>query len=500
MAAACGSSSGKTSSSAETVDPNGVLKIGMDLNTGAGIYFDITVPISVPQIFHNMIYDTLLRPKADGSLGPGLAKSATIVDVSTIKVELQPNVTFTDGTPMDAAAVKFSIERNISQGKAGSFETEFLQVQDITVDSPTVLTIRLKTPIAGAWYRMLRLGETSPVSPTAVKAQGADFNLHPVGAGPFKLDSIVTGQQINLVKSPTFFEHDKIKLAGIQIMNVSSASSVTAMRSGTVDWLGLGYTQAKELEGAGLSVQQAATSDLQLEANYCKSRPPFSDLRVRQALNYALDRDAINTAVYDGKGEAMWGLNLAASPFHDPSDTNFYKYDPAKAKQLLADAGFPKLDFDAFITPGTDAAKAAEVIQQQWSQVGVTIHLKPLSNVTDFYPNGQGAPMYIQVLQRAGLNKVTRVWAPGSYGNVCQWSDPVLNGIIDEMRKVSETSSEATPIWKRLEKQALTSGVAVFGLFGVQVTAISKRVGNVSFIPNNLGSPYPNFYDISIKK
>ena len=131
----------------------------------------------------------LLRQNADGSYSPGLAKSATVVDPQTIEVELQPNVKFSDGTPMNAEAVKFSIERTMASGNVGAVRAELLPDRgSITVNSPTKLTITLKTPIAGQFYNLLANGETFVVSPTAVQS-GTSLDEKPVGAGPFMLES-----------------------------------------------------------------------------------------------------------------------------------------------------------------------------------------------------------------------------------------------------------------------------------------------------------------------
>src|SRR5712691_2971422 len=130
VAAACGSSSKQAGTDAAAdLDPTGYVRIGRDLSTGAGISFDRAVPVvAVPAEYFFLVYDTLLRQRPDGSIQPGLAKSATVVDATTLKLELQPNVKFTDGTPMDADAVKFSIERNVKEGRPGNLEAELLQL------------------------------------------------------------------------------------------------------------------------------------------------------------------------------------------------------------------------------------------------------------------------------------------------------------------------------------------------------------------------------------
>jgi ABC-type transport system substrate-binding protein len=446
-----------------------------------------------------MIFDTLLRRTKDGGTEPGLAKQATIVDPSTLKVELYPDIKFSDGTVLDADAVKFGIERNITLGKSGSFETELYQLSSITVDTPLTLTIKLKTPIAGAWYRLLSLAETSPVSPTAAKNTAVNFNEHPVGAGPFMLKSFAKQDNITLVKSPTYFQADKIKLAGITFVHVTADAVSNALRSKTVDMTAaLPYSTVAGLQGSGVHIQVTPTDNSSLIGHICKSRPPFDNLKVRQALNYALDRDQLNT-IFDGKGEPMWGFFAKSSPFHDPKLDNFYKQDLVKAKQLLAEAGQSNLAFDVYYTPGLDGQRAAEVLQQQLAKVGVTITLKQLTIQTDFFPNATGAPMYWFPLQRAGLNKITRVYVPGSYGNVCTWNDQELNDLVAKLQAVKEDSPEGLKLWNQIQERAFETAVSIFGLFTVQSSAWDdSKVGNVNFLFIST-TPVPDFYRIYIK-
>jgi ABC-type transport system substrate-binding protein len=486
---------------AADVDPNGILKVSSPLNdTTNGIFFDLTTYAQVPNMWNPMIFDTLLRRTADGGSEPGLAKKATIVDPSTLTVELNPGIKFTDGTPLDAEAVKFGIERNINEGKQGAFEVELYQLDSITVDSPLTLTIKLKTPIAGAWYRLLSLPETSPVSPTAVK-NGTDLNKTPVGAGPFKLESFKDKDHLNLVKNPDFFQADTIRLAGIDFVYVSAEATSNAIRSKTVDIVGgtLPYALAKGLEGSDIHVETKVSDDLSLIGHICKNRPPFDDLRVRQAINYAVDRDALS-ALYDDKAEPMWGFFSKDSPFHDSSLDDYYKRDVDKAKQLLADAGKQNLSFDVFYTPNLDSQRAVEVLQQSLAEAGVTITPKPLTAQADFFPDAKRAPMYFFPLSRAGLNKITRVYVPGSYGDVCTWDDPTLNQAVKDLQAIQEDTPEGIAAWKKIQEQAFKTAVSIFGVFTpVSYAWDADRLGDVDFL-FVATQPIPDFYRIYVKK
>lgn len=486
------------------VDPNGVLKIGLDLTPGTvGLQFDPIKTISPSTPEHLFIYHTLLRAQTDGTYTTGFAKSATVVDPQTIKVELFPNIKFTDGTALDSEAAKFSIERNAASKSAAAFGVELQQLDTVQVDSPTQFTIKLKTPVAGIFYTYLSRGETAIVSPTAVK-NGVDLNTKPVGAGPFMLESFTPGASVKLVKNPTFFEASKIRLAGVEYLHVPAAAQATAMKSGNVDAIdNLQTTTAKQIAQPGLTVRTVLSDSVHAWSPLCKKDVPLSDVKVRQALNYAIDRDAINNVVFDGKSEPMWGLFGSKNPYYDASLKDIYKRDVNKAKQLLAEAGYPqgfKMTF--LVTPG-DSQTISEIVQQQWKDIGVELSLQPSPNiVSDFFTPGKppAQPGYFFLLQRAGLDKVTRSFMPGGSGNVCDWNDPVVNQLADKIRAVSPTSDDAKTYWKQMQQEIFAQVPNVFTVFGAVSNAYSDRVGNPQFIFSFAGVPFIDAVTVYIKK
>ncbi|MGD9798931.1 MAG: ABC transporter substrate-binding protein, partial [Acidimicrobiia bacterium] len=329
-----------------------------------------------------------------------------------------------------------------------------------------------------------------PYSPTAVRA-GVNFSENPVGAGPFMLDSIVEGQSVKLIKSPTYWDADNVRLAGIEYVNVSPQAAVNAVRSNTVDFSVLTADTASQVEGTpGWETTLGPTNGIMIQGLWCKSRPPFDNLKVRQALNYAIDREELDLAVNDGGSEPSWGFNSSATPFYDEDLEDFYAHDPDRARRLLAEAGQPNLTFESFFQPGGSGQRAAEVIQAQLREVGVTVNLKPLTNPGDFYPEALGAPINIFPLNRVGIQKVSRVLVPGSIGNICSWNDPALNALVLELQGVDERSDEGIEIWKEISRNGLENAVNLFGVFGVQGTAVNtNRIGNVEIYEGRVGTP-----------
>src|SRR5262249_29834269 len=157
-------------------DTHGTVRyVGSLATSSAYAYWD---PIKAPSPMsplHALVYDYLLRARPDGSYEPGLATSAKITNPTTIEVKLRPGVKFSDGTPLDANAVKMSIERNRDSQNARTFDVELFTVKSVNVVDPMTADILLTQPIAAQWFVFLSRGDTFIVSPTAVK-NGVDLN------------------------------------------------------------------------------------------------------------------------------------------------------------------------------------------------------------------------------------------------------------------------------------------------------------------------------------
>jgi len=491
-----------TAGQPDDVDPNGVLRLYWDLVSNGGPDLDPSkVRVSPQTAIQIMLYDSLFHTLPDGSFEPGLAESAEIVDPRTVRIKLKPGITFTDGTPLDAEAAKFSIERN-RDAENVTLSAELQEITEVTVDDPLTFTIHLATPIAGAVYDRLPYGDFTIVSPTAVR-NGTDLSANPVGAGPFMVEALEPGRVYRYVKNPDYFDADRIRLAGVEWLHIEPGQAqLTAIQSRAVDMSSqnFSYDASKAVANTAWQIDTQVTDQTMLWGQMCKNRPPFDDVRVRQALNYAIDREALNEAVYDGRGEPMWGFFASDSPFHNDELDGYYDHDPERARQLLAEAGQSDLTFESFFTPGV-SQRAVEIIQAQVAEAGITMNVKPLTNQADFFPDAKGAPINIFPLERTGIQKVARVLVPGSVGNICNWDDAELNRLVDEIKAVAPESPEAVTLWHQLQEHALAEAMNLFGLFGVRATGYDPdRVGNPSFLLNFQGRAEVNFYDVYIKR
>jgi len=298
----------------------------------------------------NQLYDGLTRfdlTHGDQipAIVPDLATSwQPNADLTSWTFHLRPNVTFHDGTPWNADAAIFNLQRYTDK-TSPNFYQELnaqggLSVQGIKNYSKIDdLTLRINTN--GPWsYLPTDLATVYFGSPTAIKAEGNQgFAEKPVGTGPFKFESVQRGQRLVMDRNENYWNGapkvDKVILRPIP----DPTARVAALRSGEVNWIEVPPPDSvPALKAAGFNVLTNSYSHVWpwvLDT----TKKPFDDVRVRQALNYAIDRDTLSKSILNGTGRPALQYAPVGDAGYDKSlDT--YSYDPAKAKQLLAAAGY----------------------------------------------------------------------------------------------------------------------------------------------------------------
>src|SRR5438128_2569320 len=334
------------------------------------------------------IVETLATfPDESTQIVPGLAESWTVSkDGLRYTFKLRKRITFHDGTPFTAEAVKFLIERQIDPehpfsklGKYPFANYNFGNVKAVEVVDPSTVEFVLKEPRA-SFLAVLTAGAASVVSPTAVKKFGADYALQPVGTGPFKYVSWDRGQRVVLEKNPSYWRYP-VKLDRVVYRPiVEDQARLTELLTGSLDLIvGVPPDFVGQLETSGKAtlLKQVGAHVWYLGIN--NQKKPFEDKRVRQALNYAVNKEAIVRDVLKGTGSlsrgpvlpATWGAESVLKP---------YPYDPERARKLLAEAGYPSGFSTSLWVPGSGSRMQAPVpmatgIQSNLQAVGVTVTL-----------------------------------------------------------------------------------------------------------------------------
>ncbi len=310
---------------------------------------------------------------------PVLAVEWASIDDLTWEVKLRPGVTFTNGEPMNAEAAKFSLERLMTMTHATG---KRLATEELAVEVVDDLTIRLRTKNAFP-FMIYELGRISAVPPGYVQEVGDEtYGLKPVGTGPFVLDEWVRGDHATLSRNEEYWG-EKPTLTKVTFRAIPEASSRTAaLQTGEVDLITLvSISDIPTIEQAENLKLVAETSNRSMFVRFDTADPRLEDTRVRQAFNYAVDKQLIVDELLADRGEVLDGQPVGAHIFGYHEGLEAYPYDPARARTLLDDAGF---DFDTPMTLYTPVGRyaadkeIAEAIGGMLSEVGVQIDVQPL--------------------------------------------------------------------------------------------------------------------------
>ncbi|TDD51658.1 ABC transporter substrate-binding protein [Saccharopolyspora elongata] len=324
------------------------------------------------------MYDTLVSfdPKTLEP-APGLAESWNQDDPTALVLHLRPDVRFHDGTPVDAQAVKYNIER--AKGPKSNIKSDVAAVTGVDVLDARTVRLNLARPDSSL---LLTLADRAGmlVSPTAAEREGDAFERNPVGAGPWKFVEWRYGQLVRVERFPGYWQRGLPHLDSIDFTIMKDGSTaVNALRSGQQDMVFNPPPQDVGLLSAAKGTKVAAGPQLyQLIIYLDLSAPVFRDQRVREALNLALDREQILKVTQFGQGEPGW-TPLPSDHWAFPkSAVPTYPHDPDRARRLLADAGHADgLRFPLLTYPDPVNVRLAEVLKYQLGKVGVQIDLIP---------------------------------------------------------------------------------------------------------------------------
>jgi peptide/nickel transport system substrate-binding protein len=324
------------------------------------------------------IYETLFSFDENMNLVPELATGYEQVSDTEYRVKLRDGVKFHDATPMNADAVVYSVERVLDPANSRNKEYNFIDSVEKYNDS----AITIKTTES---YPPLINSLTDPIL-SIVSPENQDINKTAVGTGPFKFDSYENGVKLTVVRNDDYWG-EKAKLDGAVINYVTDPLTRSLqLQSGDVDVSrGIPQTEVKNLEAAGIDVMDKET--LRTFFFYVNTRKaPFDDVKVRQALSYAIDRqELVDTALEGIGGAPAKGPFTDTMPWNANDKLNAYTYDPDKAKELLKEAGITDTDGDGILdyqgkpfevniktyTKRAELKPSAEVVASQLQSLGI---------------------------------------------------------------------------------------------------------------------------------
>lgn len=332
------------------------------------------------------LVDTLVSVDYNAEIAPGLATSWHVSDDGlTWTFELQKGVSFHDGTPFNAEAVKFSLQRLVEEGAM----FKHVPIKSIEAENDYTVVITTEEPFAPL-PSYLSKGDTAPISKNSLNEKGEIEK--PIGTGPYKFDSWVPNQEVTLVKNEQYWgkvpEIDKVIYKGIP----EATTRMMMLKNGELEMA--------RLLPADQVVELKSNPDIQVHTGAILRnrtivlntlKEPFDDIRVRKAINYAIDKQSISNYVMAGIDEPAQGVFPSISPWANP-DIEGYSYDPDQAKTMLSQAGWKDRDNDGVLDKEgkkfeiklithferAELPPMAEVIQSQLQQIGIYVNVQVL--------------------------------------------------------------------------------------------------------------------------
>ena len=368
----CSAGSGDSSPSGnEAGDTPTTATIGLTA-APANLDFTTTAGAAIPQALMANVYETLIEVGQDGELKPLLATDwETSEDGKTYTFQLQEGVTFSNGEPFTAEDVKFSFER-VSTDWTSTLAGKMAVIESIEVLSDTEVAVTLSRP-SYSWLWNIATPVGAIFSTTGVD----DLANNPIGTGPYEVSEYRQGESLSFTARDDYWgEGPGVEAVTLRYFADATAST-NALRTGDIDAIvGL---QAPELvdtfEADDTFDVISGLSNGEVSLSLNNTAAPFDDVRIRQAVLYAIDRQAIIDTAWNGYGSLVSTFVPEFEPYYvDLNDT--YAYNPEKAKELLAEAGAENLDI-TFTVPTLPYAQAvSEIIVSQLKDVGINVTIE----------------------------------------------------------------------------------------------------------------------------
>jgi peptide/nickel transport system substrate-binding protein len=391
----------------------------------------------------SLIFDDLLSRGDDLNVAPGLAERWEIPDPLTYVFHLHSGVRFHDGRPLTARDVKWTFD-TLLQGKIRSVKAAVYKYVD-RIDAPDDLTVifHMKEPDATLLWNLAD-GAIGIVP----NGSGDEMTRHPIGSGPFKFVSAETDREVVIERNDDYWG-EKAKLARVRMAVVpDETTQALELRKGSGDITINFLTPDTVLtlkHDPSLSVEQSSGTRFAY-LGFNLRDPILKDVRVRQAIAYALDRQPMVEYLWRGEAELARSV-LPAQSWAYNGDVPSYEHNPEKAKRLLDAAGYPAVNgvrFHIAMKTSTDANTRlmVAVMQQQLREVGIVLDVRSFEFAT-FYSDVTHGAFQMYGLRWIGGNEDPDIFEyafhsskfPPNGANRSFYSNPRLDALIDQARR-----------------------------------------------------------------
>jgi peptide/nickel transport system substrate-binding protein len=479
-------------------------------------------PSAVTYQIISSVTESLLYRGPDGKLVPWLAESWTVSgDGRSVTFKLRKDVKFHDGTPFNADAVKFNFDRIVDpKFKAGGARAALAGYAGTKVLDEFVAQVSFETPYS-PFLNAAASGVLAMVSPKAVRESGDQVHTHPVGSGPFMIKDYVAKDHATMVKNPAYARKAPWSdRAGPPLLDSvvwkfvpEAGTRVTTLESGETQGIYLVPAQSlPRLEkNTAIRVEKMPWPGVPRIWLLNVTKPPMDDVKVRRAINYAIDKEAFLATVYKGTGLKAFAP-LTAVMLDDPSLRQAYPFDAAKAKALLGEAGW---------APGSDGIRTkggqrleillnaieygggpdptAQLIQSSLHDVGIDVKIKAQARPPWYEDNYRcathGPVMFLRSTDPDGLYSLFHSSLVGSNFNWSCVKNAKLDQLLVDGRRESDPAKRRA-IYLAIEKLALDEALTVPLVDELSVWAFRSNVQGVKYNFN----AYPVMSDATIRR
>jgi peptide/nickel transport system substrate-binding protein len=497
-----GTSEDSVGDKAKNVKDGGTLTMAMSAEP------DFLDPTLAASFYSRFVFASMCEKLYDfdksSTVIPQLAASLpeTSSDGKTVTIALRDGITFADGTPLNAAAVKTTLERNLENPQS-SRVSELGPIESVDATDETTVTIHLKSPFAPLTAALAdRAGMI--MSPKQLEAKGDDFSNAPVCVGPFKLKKRVPQNSIELVKDPEYYNADKVHLdkivyriitdGSIRSANLKSGDAQVADTLGTDDITDLkSDNNLMVLESPSLGYQ-GVTFNVGNVAGVGKptgkiNEPYAQDATVRQAFEYAVDRQGLVDAVFDGHFDPACGPVAPQSPFASEAAEKCREHDPAKAKALLKKAGVPQPYTISMLVSNTPATlQLAQALQAMVKESGFNLKLEPLEFTSLLEQQDRGNFQMLQLGWSGRVDpdaNITNFVGTGGSQNVAGYSNPDLDAVLDKARQ-SLDDGERADLYGQAQQLLQEDDPLIYLYRQRNLTGVSKKLSGVQVFSDGI--------------
>lgn len=423
------------------------------------------------------LYEGLMKPTSDGDLTPAVASDYSISNDATVYTfTLRDGITFHDGTPVTVEDVKYSIDRYAEiQGESSAFSI----VSDVVIVDEKTIEVELRESYS----------EFLPMMTMAVIPASNENPIgNPIGTGPFKFVSYTPGQNMKLEKYTGYWKENLPSLDSVEFKFIADVDTAfVELQAGTIDILKyLTATQAQTLRDdyTILEGSMNLVHGMYLNSSY----EPLGNTKVRQALCYGVDKNAINQFLFGGKSHLIGSHMIPnMTKYYEPKTETVYTYDPGKAKELLAEAGYPD-GFDLTITVASSYSQhvdTAQIIADELSQIGVKVTIKQVEWSTwlaDVYKDGNFQATVIGFDGTLAPSDFMKKYTTDDAKNFMHYSNTEYDKVFGEAYATIDGARKAE-LYKEAQMILSRDAAAVFIEDPANLVAVNKKFSGYTFYP-----------------